>query len=44
VWTVNAEEDLRRCRDIGVDVVISDRPDLALRVLAEPSEEVGRRT
>jgi glycerophosphoryl diester phosphodiesterase len=44
VWTVNAEEDLRRCREIGVDVVISDRPDIALRVLAEPPEEVGRRT
>ncbi|WP_432885281.1 glycerophosphodiester phosphodiesterase [Kribbella sp. CA-245084] len=44
VWTVNAEEDLRRCREIGVDVVISDRPDVALRVLAEPPEEVGRRT
>ncbi|MFC6157802.1 glycerophosphodiester phosphodiesterase [Kribbella sp. NPDC058693] len=44
VWTVNAEEDLRRCRELGVDVVISDRPDVALRVLAEPPEEVGRRT
>ncbi|HWD79635.1 MAG TPA: glycerophosphodiester phosphodiesterase family protein [Kribbella sp.] len=40
VWTVNAEADIRRCRDLGVDVVISDRPDVALRVLAE---EVGRR-
>ncbi|NUR98163.1 MAG: glycerophosphodiester phosphodiesterase [Kribbellaceae bacterium] len=40
VWTVNGEDDLRHCRDIGVDAVISDRPDLALRVLAE---EVGRR-
>jgi glycerophosphoryl diester phosphodiesterase len=39
VWTVNAENDLRHCRDIGVDVVISDRPDVALRVVAE---ELGR--
>jgi len=44
VWTVNAEEDVRRCREIGVDVVISDRPDVALRVLAEPPEQVGRRS
>ncbi|HEY3560713.1 MAG TPA: glycerophosphodiester phosphodiesterase family protein [Kribbella sp.] len=41
VWTVNAENDLRHCRDVGVDAVISDRPDVALRVMAE---EVGRRT
>ncbi|MEU4192668.1 glycerophosphodiester phosphodiesterase family protein [Kribbella sp. NPDC026611] len=36
VWTVNAEEDLRRCRDLGVDAVITDRPDVALKVMAEP--------
>ncbi|NIK55276.1 glycerophosphodiester phosphodiesterase [Kribbella shirazensis] len=44
VWTVNAENDIRHCRDIGVDAVISDRPDVALRVLAEPPNQVGRRT
>jgi glycerophosphoryl diester phosphodiesterase len=44
VWTVNAEEDLRRCREIGVDVVISDRPELAVQTLSEPPEAVGRRT
>ncbi|MGW7683320.1 glycerophosphodiester phosphodiesterase [Kribbella sp. NPDC054772] len=44
VWTVNAEEDVRRCRELGVDAVISDRPDVALRVLAEGPEDVGRRT
>ena len=31
-WTVNAEPDLRRMLDLGVDGVISDRPDLALRL------------
>ena len=31
-WTVNNEADLRRVLDLGVDVVISDRPDLALRL------------
>ncbi|TCC18733.1 glycerophosphodiester phosphodiesterase [Kribbella speibonae] len=44
VWTVNAENDIRHCREIGVDAVISDRPDVALRVLAEGPEGVGRRT
>lgn len=31
-WTVNDEADIRRVVALGVDVVISDRPDLALRV------------
>jgi glycerophosphoryl diester phosphodiesterase len=31
-WTVNAEADIRRVLDLGVDVVISDQPDLALRL------------
>ena len=31
-WTVNQESDIRRVLDLGVDVVISDRPDLALRL------------
>lgn len=29
-WTVNGEGDLRRVIGLGVDVVITDRPDLAL--------------
>jgi glycerophosphoryl diester phosphodiesterase len=31
-WTVNEEPDIRRVIDLGVDIVISDRPDLALRL------------
>ncbi|HEU4368644.1 MAG TPA: glycerophosphodiester phosphodiesterase family protein [Methylomirabilota bacterium] len=31
-WTVNQESDIRRVLDLGVDVVISDQPDLALRL------------
>lgn len=31
-WTVNDEADIRRIIDLGADIVISDRPDLALRV------------
>lgn len=32
-WTVNEEGDLRRMIAVGVDVVITDRPDVALRLL-----------
>jgi glycerophosphoryl diester phosphodiesterase len=35
-WTVNQEADIRRVLDLGVDVVISDRPDLALRLAGRP--------
>jgi glycerophosphoryl diester phosphodiesterase len=35
VWTVNSEADVRHCRAIGVDAVISDRPEMALKTLAE---------
>jgi glycerophosphoryl diester phosphodiesterase len=31
-WTVNAEADIRHVISLGVDIVISDRPDLALRL------------
>jgi glycerophosphoryl diester phosphodiesterase len=30
-WTVNEESDIRRVLDLGVDVLITDRPDLALQ-------------
>jgi glycerophosphoryl diester phosphodiesterase len=36
VWTVNADADVRHCRDIGVDAIISDRPEAALKTLSEP--------
>jgi glycerophosphoryl diester phosphodiesterase len=35
-WTVNTEPDIRRVLDLGVDVVISDQPDLALRLAGRP--------
>jgi glycerophosphoryl diester phosphodiesterase len=33
-WTVNDADEIRRCAAAGVDVVTSDRPDLALEALA----------
>jgi glycerophosphoryl diester phosphodiesterase len=33
VWTVNAEADMTRLLDWGVDGIISDRPDVAVEVL-----------
>jgi glycerophosphoryl diester phosphodiesterase len=35
VWTVNKEEDMARMIGIGVDGIISDRPDLLRKVAAE---------
>lgn len=31
-WTVNDEADIRRTIDLGADVVISDRPDVAVKL------------
>jgi glycerophosphoryl diester phosphodiesterase len=33
VWTVDDESEIRRLADVGVDAVITDVPDVALRVL-----------
>lgn len=37
VWTVNTEEDLRTCVDLGVKAVISDRPAYLLELLDPPN-------
>lgn len=42
VWTVNDEADMRRLFDWGVDGIITDRPDVAVRVRAAWVAE-GRR-
>ncbi len=34
VWTVNTEEDLHYCMDLGVEAVITDRPDHLRALLA----------
>jgi glycerophosphoryl diester phosphodiesterase len=33
VWTVNEADAIRRMRDLGVDMIITDRPDLARSIL-----------
>lgn len=35
VWTVNRPEDMARLIDMGVDGIISDRPDLLRTVAAQ---------
>jgi glycerophosphoryl diester phosphodiesterase len=35
-WTVNEEWDVHRMVDLGADVVITDRPDLAVRLRGQP--------
>jgi glycerophosphoryl diester phosphodiesterase len=34
VWTVNEEDDMRRLAAWGADSIITDRPDVCLRVFA----------
>ncbi len=39
VWTVNGAEEMHRVLDLGVDGIMTDRPDLLNEVLAERSEQ-----
>ncbi len=34
-WTINKEEEMRHLIDLGVDGIITDRPDLLIKVLKE---------
>ena len=42
VWTVNEEADMRRLLGWGADAIISDRPDLAVRVRDRPGSDRGQ--
>ncbi|HPZ64984.1 MAG TPA: glycerophosphodiester phosphodiesterase family protein, partial [Bacillota bacterium] len=35
VWTVNEEQDIRRMIELGVDGIITDRPDLVRQIMEE---------
>jgi glycerophosphoryl diester phosphodiesterase len=35
VWTVNTEPELRRCQDLGVKAIITDRPAYMLELLGK---------
>jgi glycerophosphoryl diester phosphodiesterase len=39
VWTVNTAEDVRHCHALGVDAIISDRPELAMATLDEHPDQ-----
>ena len=39
-WTVNEKPDMHRLLDLGVDGIVSDRPDLLNEVLGERGHHV----
>ena len=43
VWTVNKREDIARLIDMGVDGIISDRPDLLRKVAGEKGVALASR-
>jgi len=38
VWTVNDSADMHRLLDLGIDGLVTDRADLAMRVLLERAQ------
>ncbi len=38
VWTVDQQSDMERLLALGVDGIMTDRPDILARVMAEPAE------
>ena len=41
VWTVNQEDEMTRLLDLGVDGLVTDRPDLLKQLLISRGESVG---
>ena len=41
VWTINDADDMRELLDLGVDGLVSDRPDLLRGVLTERGQWSG---
>ncbi len=39
VWTVNSEEEIRLCRDLGVHAIIGNYPDKIRRIVEEDAKE-----
>lgn len=35
VWTINREEDMRKCCEMGLDAIITNYPDVAKRIVKE---------
>jgi glycerophosphoryl diester phosphodiesterase len=42
VWTINREDDMRRLLGWGVDALISDRPDVAVKIVNEHGTDTER--
>jgi glycerophosphoryl diester phosphodiesterase len=40
VWTVNGEQEISRIIELGVDAIITDEPDVAIRLLKKHSAHV----
>lgn len=41
IWVVDEPEDMRRIAGMGVDALITNKPDVCLRTLTEPASEVA---
>ena len=40
VWTINEEEDMRKCLEAGADMLIGDYPDRMVKIRAEVQKSI----